>query len=125
MSFFMRILVRIIANAIAIWVAAKLIPGFEFVGNWQDFIIAGIVLGIVNSLIKPVIKLISLPIILLTLGLFTIIINTGLLILVARILPTMQIHSFWAAFWGVIIISLVNHILTDGRNKIHNNAKNN
>jgi len=114
----MNILIHITANAAAIWTASQLVPGFVFKGDLRDFLIAGIVLGIVNSFIRPVVKLLSLPIILLTLGLFTVIINIGMLLLADKLLPSLHIYGFWAAFWGVIIISLVNHLILS---TFHNN----
>ncbi|PIU09215.1 MAG: hypothetical protein COZ85_01665 [Candidatus Moranbacteria bacterium CG_4_8_14_3_um_filter_34_16] len=112
MSFLLRTLSYILINAISIWTADYFIDGFVFRGNWQDLLIAGLVLGIVNSLIRPIIKLIALPVIFLTLGLFTVIINIALLFFVAEILPTLQIETFWAAFMGVFVISITNHLLS-------------
>lgn len=112
MSFLLRTLSYILVNAISIWTADYFIDGFVFSGNWQDLLIAGLVLGIVNSLIKPIIKLIALPVIFLTLGLFAVIINIALLFLIAEILPTLQIETVWAAFMGVFVISIVNHLLS-------------
>jgi putative membrane protein len=111
MKLIIKLILRILANAAAIWVAARIIPGFIFRGSNTDLLIAGAVLGIVNSFIRPIIKLITLPVILLTLGIFSVIINIAMLYLVANILPTLVIHGFWAAFWGTIVISLVNSIL--------------
>jgi len=112
MSFLLRTLSYILVNSISIWTADYFIDGFNFEGNWQDLLIAGLVLGFVNSLIRPIIKLIALPIIFLTLGFFTIVINIALLFLVAKILPTLQIETFWAAFLGVFVISITNHLLS-------------
>lgn len=113
----MGIFVNILANAAAIWAASRLINGFVFQGDLKDLLIAGIVLGIVNSFIRPVIKLLSLPLIILTLGLFTIVINIGMLYLVDSLLPTLYIRGFWAAFWGVIVISIVNPLVLSIFNK--------
>lgn len=111
MSFLLRIIIHILANCAAILAADYLIPGFIFSGNEQDLIIAGAILGIVNSLIKPIIKLIAFPMILLTLGLFTIFINIALLLLAAKLIPSLSIHNFWSALGGIIVISLANYIL--------------
>lgn len=117
MSFFIRIALHIIANVAAIKVADFLIPGFTFSGDWQDLLLAGAVLGIVNSFIRPVIKFLAFPVIILTLGLFAIIINIALLFFTAGIVPSITISGFWAAFWAVIIISLVNNIILSLTNK--------
>ena len=116
MSFLTKIIIFILANSASILVASHLIRGFVFQGSWLDLLIAGTVLGSINYLLKPVVKLFSLPKIILTLGLFTVIINIGLLLFTASILPSLTIQGFWAAFWGIIIISLTNHLIyTDVR----------
>lgn len=111
MSFLLKVFTYIIVNAISIWTAGQLIGGFSFQGNWRDLLIAGLILGIINSLVRPVVKLVTLPVIFLTLGLFTAVINIALLLLVAWLVPGLRIETLWAAVWGVIVISLVNHLL--------------
>lgn len=111
MSFLLRIIIQIFANSTAILAADKLVPGFVFRGDWQELILAGIILGVVNLLVKPLIKLLTLPVIILTLGLFIIIINIAILYLAASFIPTLIINSFWAAFWSIIIISIVNSLI--------------
>jgi putative membrane protein len=113
MNLLARVIVQIIANSLAIIVAHKLIPGFVFRGDWQDLLLAGVVLGVVNSFIRPIIKLFTFPIIILTLGLFAIIINIAMLFLAASFIPGLIIDGFWAGFWAVIIISIVNSIITN------------
>lgn len=108
----MRLIFRILANAAAILIAAKLVPGFVFSGTLVDLLIAALVLAAVNALVKPLVQLISLPIIFLTLGLFNIIINIVMLLLVAKFVPFLDISTWWAAFWGVVIISLMNHLVS-------------
>lgn len=108
----MSLILRILANCAAIIVASKYIPGFTFTGSPIDLLVAGTVVGLINALIKPIIQLVALPVVLLTLGLFNIIINVGLLLLAAKFLPQLSIHGFWAAFWGVVIISVMNHIIS-------------
>jgi putative membrane protein len=112
MSFIAQIAVQIFANALAILAAKELVSGFIFHGTTLDLVIAAAVLGIVNSLIRPVVKLFTFPFIILTLGIFSLIINIAMLYLVADLLPTLQIHGFWAAFWGMIIISIVNNLVS-------------
>lgn len=108
----MRLLLRILANCVAILIATKLIPGFIFSGSSTDLLIAGVVIGLINDLIKPVIEIIALPVVFLTLGLFNIIINVGLLLLADRFLTQLTIQGFWPAFWGIIILSIMNHLIS-------------
>jgi len=108
----MSLILRILANSAAIWAADRLVPGFVFTGTYVELFIAGAVLGIINGLVGPILKLISFPIIFLTLGLFSLAINIFLLYLAASFLPTLQIQSLAAAIWGLIIISLINNLVT-------------
>jgi putative membrane protein len=112
----MELLVRILANSGAIFLADRFVPGFVFRGTTLDLFIAGVVLGIINALVRPVLKFISFPIIFLTLGLFSVVINIFLLFLAARFLPTLRIDGITAAFWGVVIISLMNNLVTHLKN---------
>ena len=106
-----RLLILILANAAAIWTAGRFVPGFDFHGGAWELLTAGLILGIINSFIRPILKLITLPAILLTLGLFTVIVNVACLLFAAWLLPTLAIHGFWAALWGTIVIGLVNYVI--------------
>lgn len=108
----MKIIIRILANALAIYLAARFVPGFVFEGTWINYIIAGAILGLVNALVRPIITLISFPLIFLTFGLFHIVINIVLLYLAASFIPQLAIHGLWAAIWGLIIISLINNLVS-------------
>jgi uncharacterized membrane protein YvlD (DUF360 family) len=91
----MNIIIRILANSLAILIATRLVPGFIFSGDILNLLIAGAVIGLINALVKPVIQ-----------------INIFLLFLTAKFLPHLNIQTFWAAFWGVVIISLTNHFVS-------------
>ncbi len=103
-----HIIIQIFVNAIAIFVAAKVVPGISFTGDNTTLLMAGFLMGLINFFIKPVLKLISLPFIFITLGLFTIVINIALLELLAYLVPEFKIDGLAAAFWGVVVISAVN-----------------
>jgi len=111
MSFLGRIILYIFANSLAIAIANWLVPGFVFHGNTTELILTGTALGLVNFFVRPVLKILAFPLILITLGLFTVVINIFLLLLVAHFFPALTISGFWAAFWGVIIISITNHVI--------------
>jgi len=108
----MRFLIQILTNALAILLAAYLIDGISFKGDWTILIIAGLILGLINFFVKPVLKLISAPIILLSLGTFTIVINMILLALVDWLVPELTISGFWSLLWGVNLFSFVNLIVS-------------
>lgn len=110
----MRFLVRILANALAIYLAAYFVVGFDFphqTQDWKLLLLAGLILAIFNAILKPALKLISFPFIILTLGLFTIVINMALLWLLSQFIPELIIAGFWAYFWGTVIVSVVNWVI--------------
>lgn len=110
------LILKIMINALSIAIAVKVIDGITFSGKWWKMIIIGAVFGIVNSLIRPVVKFFTFPLIILTLGLFTFIIN-ALMLLITEALSGplnlgLQIHGFWPAFWGALIVSVVSTLLS-------------
>jgi putative membrane protein len=112
MKFIIKIILYILSNALAVFVAVKLVDGLNFDLTLMNLLKISVLLGLINALIKPLIKLISLPLIVLTLGLFIVVINIALLFLVSFIIPSFSIESLSAAFWGTLIISLVNYIVS-------------
>lgn len=111
MRFITRAVIHILANSLAILVADRLIPGFAFFGDWKDLLLAGTILGIINAVLKPILKFLALPVIILTLGLFSIIINIALLYFAEGLIPQLQVDGFLSALGAVIIISIVNNIV--------------
>ena len=102
---------RWIINSIAVMAAAWMVSGIK-ADRWQTVILAALVLGILNALIKPALTILSLPLVVLTLGLFMFVINALLLVMVGFFLqPGFQVEGFWPAFKGGIVISLVSWIL--------------
>ncbi len=102
----MKLLTHLIVSALAIIVATFLVPGAS-VTPISAFLLA-VVLGIINVFIKPAIKLVALPITILTLGLFSLVINALFILLAARIVPGFSVAGFWTAFWFSIVLSLIN-----------------
>ena len=113
----MRFIAQILINALAIFLADYLLPGFIFEGDILTLLIAGLVLGLINVFIKPILKLISAPLILLSLGLFTIVINMGMLWGLEYLIPELTIQEFWTYFWATLILSLLNIIFGTKRKK--------
>ena len=104
-------------NAVALWVASLVVPGFTLAGSiWQILIVAAI-FGLVNAVLKPIVDFFSGPLIVITLGLFTWVINTALLLVVELLLsvfsdnPAMKIDGLLAAVLAAAIISLVSSLL--------------
>jgi len=106
----MRLLLRFLLNALALWVAAWLIPGI-YLASPAAAIIAGIVLGFVNAIVRPVLVLLTLPVTLITLGLFIFIINAICLALTAWVVPGFTIDGFGSALLGALVVSVVSWLL--------------
>ncbi len=106
---------KIVINAASLWAAAIFIPGIKY-GDWVSLLLTALVFGLVNGLIRPFLKLVSCPVIVLTLGLFTLIINALMLQLTAwfgkQLGIAFTVSGFWPAFFGAIIISVVSTILS-------------
>ncbi|MEZ5564728.1 MAG: phage holin family protein [Gammaproteobacteria bacterium] len=102
-----RFLIRALLAALGLWVASALISGLGFdSGAW--LLITAVLLGIINAVVRPVAVILTLPITIVTLGLFLLFVNAAMLALVAWILPGFHVAGFWPAFWGSIIVSLVS-----------------
>lgn len=112
MRLILSFIARIIANSIGILIATYFVPGIIFKGDLIDLVITGLILALANSIIKPILKFITGPLIVLTMGLFMIIINIALLWLVDWFMPELTIVGFWAYFWGVVLISIINAIVS-------------
>ena len=107
----MRFLLRLLLNGVAVLCAAWLIPGLH-VDTPATAIIAGIALGLVNAIVRPLLLLLTLPLTLLTLGLFIFVVNAICLALVAWLVPGFSISGFAAALLGAVVISLVSWLLS-------------
>lgn len=93
--------------SLGLWLASTLVDGLDFrSGGW--LILAAILLGVVNGVVRPLVVLLTLPLTVVTLGLFLLVVNGVMLALVAALLPGFSIGGFWDAFWGAIIVSLVS-----------------
>jgi len=97
--------IRLLVVALGLWLAAELVPGIEIRGLWT-LLGAALLLGIVNAVVRPLIIILTLPITVLTLGVFLLIINAAMLGLVAWMFDGLTISGFWPALWGAIVVSL-------------------
>lgn len=111
----MRFLVDVVMTALALWLVTLIVPGVEIMGGVGAFIWVALVFMFVNAFISPVVKLISLPLTILTLGLFSLIVNTLLFSIVGWISDGLgnglQISGFWAAFFGAIVMAIASWIV--------------
>jgi putative membrane protein len=107
----MRLLLNWVLSALAVWIVAHLVPGF-YVSGFTAALIAALVIGFINATVGLLLKILTFPLTLVTLGLFWLVINALMLELASALLsPGFQVRGFLAAFLGAILLSLVNMIL--------------
>ena len=110
------LLLHWLLNAAALWVAAWLLPGLDFQGDAAQLLLVAAVFGIVNSLLRPILTVLTCPLIVVTLGLFTLVINACMLLLTgwlsARWDLGFSVTGFWAAFLGGLVVGLVSVLLS-------------
>ncbi|MEU6711752.1 phage holin family protein [Nonomuraea sp. NPDC046802] len=118
----MRFIIRTIAAAVALWVAIQLVPGIAVstpsntARYWGVLLIVALIFGLINAIVKPIVKALGCALIVLTLGLFLLVINAAMLLLTSWIAGQLDIpfhvaNFYPAAFWGAIIISVVSWLL--------------
>lgn len=108
----MEIIINWVISSLAILSAAYLIPGIHITDFFTAFVLA-IVLGIINAVIKPFLIIFTLPINILSLGLFTLVINALLILLASKIVPGFRVDSFWWALLFSIVLSVINSFLNN------------
>jgi len=114
----MKLLTRWVITSLALFAAAWLVPGIRVEGNaWVVYAVMAVVLGLVNAIVRPLLKLLTCPLIILTLGLFVLVIN-GLTLWLSSVIAVnwfnvgFYVDGFWAAFLGALIVSVVSVILS-------------
>jgi putative membrane protein len=107
----MGFILRVLVVALGLWLASALVPGIQVEDGWT-LVGAALLLGIVNALVRPLIVILTLPITILTLGLFLLVINAAMLGLVASFFEGFVISSFWSALLGAMIVSLTGWVVS-------------
>ena len=102
--------IRWIILIIAVMAAAQIIPGIEY-KSWSSLLIAALVLAILNTFVRPILMILTAPLLLLTLGLFFFVLNALLLYCTGKLVEGFEVHSFWSALGGSLIISIVSGFL--------------
>lgn len=110
-----RLLLTVAANGLGLYLAARFIPGFEFIGTLTELAIAAIVFALINWVIRPLVKLVTSPLIILTLGLFTLVVNLAMLWLLDFITPNLTIQNLTALILGTVLIGFINAVATSFR----------
>ena len=108
--------VRLLVNAAELWVAARVVPGVSYSGGWIPFFCVALIFGVVNTFVGFTAKVLTFPLIVVTLGLFIFIINGLMLWLTATLSGALglgfRVEGFWPAFWGALVVSLVSTALS-------------
>ena len=103
--------IRWVSNVAALFVAAWLLSGVTYGDKWWTLLIAAAVFTLVNTWIKPILTILSIPFIVVTLGLFLLVVNTGMLFLTDAIVPDFDITTFWTGLLAAVIVTVVNWLL--------------
>lgn len=111
----MKFLIRLGITAVALWVAVQIVNGISYTGDLLGLLLVALIFGVVNAFVRPIVKMLTLPVVWGTLGLFILVINALMLWLTGAISNSLgtgfQVAGFWAAFLGSIVISIVSVIL--------------
>ena len=112
----MYLALRLLINAGALWAATTLVPGISFTGGTGRFLLVAMVFGLLNALVRPILFLLSLPLLLLSLGLFTFVLNAFMLLLTSAFSTSLglgfEVIGFGAAFVGALIVTVVSFVLS-------------
>lgn len=112
----MPFVVRLLVNAAALWAATRTVSGVSYTGGVLPILAVSLVFGIVNAILKPVAIILTFPILIVTLGLFTLVINGVMLLLTSRLSDSLglgfHVSGFWPAFWGALVVTLVSWLLS-------------
>ena len=104
-------LIRLLVNALALAVAAWLFDGIEMSGDFLDVLLVALVFGLLNAILKPILLILSIPLLIVTLGLFALVVNAVLLLITSRLLESFEVSGFWTAVFGSVVISVVTMVL--------------
>jgi putative membrane protein len=112
----MPFIIRLIVNAAALWVATRIVPGVTFDGGLIPFLAVALVFGVINATLRPLTKILTFPLILVTLGIFALVVNGLMLWLTSSLSSSLglgfHVSGFWAAFFGALVVSIVSALLS-------------
>src|SRR5262245_13448940 len=112
----MQIVWRLLINAAALWAATRPVSGISFDGDWRLLLAVALVFGVLNAAVRPILMLLTLPLFILTLGLFTFVLNAVMLWLTGSISDTLglglHVEGFGAAFLGALVVTVVSFVLS-------------
>jgi putative membrane protein len=111
-----KFIIRWAINAVGLYAAVWIVPGIEYLGDWTGILWLALIIGLLNALVRPLLKFLTCPLIVLTLGLFTIVINTVMLLLTRTIGQSfgigLSVDGFWSALLGSLVMSAVSIVMS-------------
>jgi putative membrane protein len=111
-----KFFIRWLINAVALYAAVWVVPGIDYLGDWTGILWLALIIGLLNALVRPLLKFLTCPLIILTLGLFTLVINTGMLLLTRTIGQSLgiglSVDGFWSALLGSLVMSIVSIVMS-------------
>jgi putative membrane protein len=112
----MSFLIRLLVNAAALWVATRIVPGVSFDSGVGPFLVVALLFGVINATLRPLTKILTFPLILLTLGIFALVVNGLMLWLLSSLSSSLglgfHVSGFWSAFFGALVVSIVSALLS-------------
>jgi putative membrane protein len=112
----MSFLVRLLVNAAALWIATQIVPGVTYTGDVLPLLVVAFVFGVVNATLRPALKILTFPIILLTLGIFALVVNGLMLWLTSAVAGALgigfHVRGFFSAFVGALVVSIISTVLS-------------
>ena len=112
----MPFVIRLLVNAVALWVATRVVPGVTYAGGPLPLLGVALVFGVLNASLRPLAKILTFPLIIVTLGIFALVINGLMLWLTSSLSEALglgfHVRGFWPAFWGALVVSLVSMALS-------------
>lgn len=107
----MKALLTVLANAVALYATASVVPGITFSGSWVQLAVAGAIFGLLNLIVRPIAMMLSLPALVLTLGLFYFVLNGLLLWGFSKLMPGYDVAGLWAGILGSLVFTVVNWVI--------------
>ena len=112
----MLFIIRLLVNAAALWVATRIVPGVSFDSGVGPFLVVALLFGVINATLRPLTKVLTFPLILVTLGLFALVVNGLMLWLLSSLSSSLglgfHVSGFWSAFFGALVVSIVSALLS-------------
>ena len=108
----MRFLIKIAAVALAVWVTTMIVPGIQVSGGLRNYLVIALILALINATLGTLLKILTLPLAFISLGISLLVVNTAMLLITDRLSESMTITGFWSAFFGAILISIISSLIT-------------